>query len=206
MRIVLITGIALALLGCASEEARSIDRTDFDIPACEPGDPQLLDSLTLAEPVDYLEMRSDWGAEAVRGTRCSGATDPTACEQAFAELDAPPDAWPARTGGGAPAPLSDLAFTRGDEVGAVGRSGLPALLAPIGVADAAFLAQAATQGNVACAEPLVRDVPGGYEVIVRKTFTCGGGVQELLVFVDADGATTLVETVTVSEGSEEICP
>ncbi len=200
---------ALALVGCSSAAGGggSIDRTGFDVAACGPEDGSLLEALTLGSPVDYLEWRSEWGGIAARGARCDGATDRAACEMAVANQPAPPDAWPATTSGGMPAGPTWLVYTRGDEVGAVGRGGLPALLAPLGPADAAFIAQAATEAGVPCGEDRLREVAGGgYEVILTRDYTCGGGRDELLLAVGADGSITVVDTVTVSEGEDIICP
>ena len=208
MRIAYLLSFVLASLGCASTGTgeRSIDRTGFDLAACAPASARLFEALTPATPVDYLEWRSHVGGEAARGTRCAGASDATACEDAVASLTAPVDAWAAMTSGGAPAPLTYLVFTRGDEVGAVGRDGLGALLAPLDAADAAFVAQAATQGTVPCCESRVRAVPGGHEVIVSRTHTCGCQRDELLVMVGADGAAEILELVVVAEGEAMICP
>lgn len=200
-------GLAVALAGCSSAGgANAIDRTSFDRSACEPAGGPLLDALTPASPVDYLEWRSAWGGGAARGTRCAGATDASACEMALANVPAPSDAWAATPSGGIPAPLTYLVYTRGDQVDAVGRAGLPAFLGPLDPADAAFLAQAATEGTVACGETRLRAVTGGWEVIVTRNYTCGGGQDELLVMVGDDGTTTVLDTVTVSEGEDIICP
>ncbi len=197
--------LALAVLGCSSiGGARSIDRTGFDLAACDDG--SLLDAVTAGVPVDYLEWRSSSGGLAATGLRCEGASDRPACEMALANLAEPSDAWPATTPGGIPAPPTHLVYTRGDEVGAVGRGGLPALFAPLGAADAAFIAQAATTAGVPCGEPRVREVPGGHEVILTRNYTCGGGEDEVLAMVGEDGAVEVLETVAVSEGEDIVCP
>lgn len=156
--------------------------------------------------MDYFELRHDWGSESV-GERCGGAADAAACEAAFAALTAPPDAWAMGTGGGIPAPLFYILYTRGDEVGVVGRSDLEAFLLPTDdVYDAAFLAQVATLGSVDCSAASARAVPGGHEVVTRRSETCGGGVIDFRVFVGEDGVTTIVEQVQVTPAEDVICP
>ncbi|MCZ7686990.1 MAG: hypothetical protein M5U28_52910 [Sandaracinaceae bacterium] len=110
-------------------------------------------------------------------------------------------------GGGAPPPGEYLVFTRGDEVSAVGASGLAAFLAPVDTpAEAAFLAQVATQGSVDCTIPSAVEVEGGYEIYLVRTQPCGGQVVELRVFVSETAETSVVEQVTVNEGEDILCP
>jgi hypothetical protein len=205
MRVLFIPTILVAI-ACSGGTRATLDRSDLDLNVCEMGASPFF-GLTPADPVDYLEQRSDWGSEGAFGVRCGGATDMAACEAAFGALAAPSDGWATRTGGGAPAPLSYFAYTRGDETGVVGRSGLVAFLAPIDeVSDAAYLAQIATLGGVDCTVPAARAVPGGHEVVTRRTQTCGGAVDDFRVFVGEDGATMILEQVSVSRGEEIVCP
>ena len=199
--------LALGMGGCTSETmTQTIDRTGFDLDPCAEGiDP--FDRLTPGVAVDYFALRHPWGSERGRGERCGGATDVTACEAALDDLPAPGDPWATGPGGGAPAPTTYFLYTRGDEVGAVGTSALGAFLAPIeNAADAAYLAQVATLGAADCSAPSVRAVAGGFEVVTRTVYPCGGAVHESLVHVDESGAVTVLEQVVVEEGRDELCP
>lgn len=198
--------LALLLCGCASDpEPARIDRSDLDLDACVDGLTGVR-SLSPAVPVDYLELRSEGGWMSSVGERCSGAGDAAGCEEAYADL-LPPDPWYPTPGGGAPPPGEYLVFTRGDEVSAVGASGLAAFLAPVDTpAEAAFLAQVATQGSVDCTIPSAVEVEGGYEIYLVRTQPCGGQVVELRVFVSETAETSVVEQVTVNEGEDILCP
>jgi hypothetical protein len=200
----------LALLGCGCtdvSEMMMLDRSDLDLLACTGTLMSPLAGITPADAVDYLEQRSDWGSEGAVGERCAGASERPACEAAFGALTAPTDGWQTRTGGGAPAPLTYFAYTRGDEVGVVGRADLVSFLAPTDdVFDAAFLAQIETLGVVDCTAPAARAVPGGHEVVTRRTATCGGAVDDFRVFVGTDGTAMILESVNASPGEEMICP
>ncbi len=197
--------LALLLSGCADPEPARIDRSDLDLDACVDGLAGVR-SLSPAVPVDYLELRSEGGWMSSVGERCGGASDAAGCEEAYADL-LPPDPWYPTPGGGAPPPGEYLVFTRGDEVSAVGASGLAAFLAPVDTpAEAAFLAQVATQGSVDCTIPSAAEVDGGYEIYLVRTQPCGGQVVELRVFVSETAETSVVEQVTVNEGEDIICP
>lgn len=182
-----------------------IDRQSFDIDACESTNIAGLANLSPGEAVDFMEIRENgWSAERA-GSRCAGASDVGACEEAFGSLPRQPG-WYARPGGGAPAPEVWLAYTRGDEVGGVGRDEIAAFLAPVDtVADAVFLAQIATLGTGECGAN-VRAIPGGFEVITQTSYVCGGGRDESRVEVLADGSTQIRERVVLDPGREEICP
>lgn len=199
--------LLLGLAGCGigSDDVERIDRTAFDLDACPPGETSPLAGLTPSVPVDSLEVRTGQQTAVVQGEPCSGAADRTACEQARAAVDVE-DGWSTGPGGGMPAPIAALVYTRGDEVGEVGAGELSAFLAPVDDAfDAAFLASVATLGAVDCSTPAVRAVEGGWEVVTTTSGYCSA-TSESRVFVDDDGGVSIEETVVISEGPEQVCP
>ncbi|MFK8003990.1 MAG: hypothetical protein AB8H86_30780 [Polyangiales bacterium] len=103
-------------------------------------------------------------------------------------------------------PRAWIAFTRVDEVGAVGRLEIGEFLAPVdSVADAVFLAQIESLGRAEC-DQSVRETPQGYEVITQTSYSCGGARHESLVEVLRDGATRVIERAVLDAGREEVCP
>lgn len=199
--------IAVSLGACAVSLAEPpLDRENFDVDACESTHIGSLANITPGETVDFMEIRQQGLSTGRIGERCAGATEPEACEAAFAALGAP-SGWDIRPSGGAPSPQAWIAYTRGDEVGVVGRLEIAEFLAPVdSVADAVFLAQIASLGTVQCGEDAVRALDDGYEVITQTSYVCGGGRDESRVEVLRDGATQIVERSVLDPGREEICP
>lgn len=196
-----------ACLSCtaAVDSEPPIDRAGFENGPCTSLNGAMLTNLTPGSDVDFMEIRQQGISTQRIGERCAGAADLTACEDAFALLLSP-DGWATRPDGGAPAPRAWIAYTRGDEVGAVGRSEIAGFLVPVdSVADAVFLAQIESLGTSEC-EQSVRETLLGYEVITQTSYSCGGGRDESLVEVLRDGSTRIVERAVLDAGREEICP
>lgn len=203
MRRLLVLLLAIGCGGSNDPVDERIDRTGFDLDACRESAPLTVDQLTPGETVGYLELRSTLAASST-GTICDGAIEPAVCMDAYFDVTEPVDAWAETPGGGAPPPTGFLVFTRGDDVGVVGESGLGAFLAPVAAPDAAFLAQVETLGRVDCEAPALREVPGGFEVLTTTRF-CNGAITESRIFVGEDGETMVLETKVVAEGSDEPC-
>jgi len=199
--------LLLLLTGCSSNSSSDvdapIDRSGFDLLVCG-GGRSSFDGVTPATAPDYMELRVGGSVVAMRGERCSRASDRTACEQSVAGAEA--SGWPVGTGGGIPAPEGFIVAVRGDVVESVGARTLPAFLGALDAADAAFLAEIATHGVVDCTRPAARRVEGGLEVVTTTTQTCGGRRTEQRVFVSNEGAVTVRETRVLHRGVDEICP
>lgn len=197
---------AVSALGCSAQvgEEPPLDRTGYDLDVCA-GAPSLFDAISPTPEVDYLELSGGWSTQR-RGTRCAGASDMPACETALERLF-PPVGWAVGPGGGAPAPTEYLIYTRGDEVGTIGRGELGPFLAPAdSVHDAAFLAQVASAGSVDCSAAAGRAVEGGIEIITTTQYPCGGAIEENRVLIAEDGSATVLETALIQRGVETICP
>lgn len=198
---------AAASLSCTAAHGSEppIDRAGFELGLCTSVNGFLLANLSPGSDVDFMEIRERGTSTQRTGERCAGAADLAACEDAFALL-LNPGGWSLRPDGGAPAPRTWIAYTRGDDVGAVGRSEIREFLAPVdSLADAVFLAEIESLGAAEC-EQSVRQIPGGYEVITQTSYSCGGGRHESLVEVMRDGATRVIERAVLDTGREEICP
>lgn len=195
------------LAGCTAAQAAEppLDRQGFDIGACTSLNGATLVNLSPGTNVDFMEIVEQGSSTQRVGERCVGAADLEACENAFSLLRSP-TGWSLRPGGGAPSPQVWIAYTRGDEVGVVGRFEIAEFLAPVdSVADAVFLAQIETLGFAECDES-VRRTSLGFEVITQTSYTCGGGRDESRVEVLTDGGTRIVERAVLDAGREEICP
>lgn len=197
----------ICFAGCTAAQAAEppLDRQGFDVGACTSLNGATLGNLSPGTNVDFMEIVEQGSSTQRVGERCAGAADLEACENAFALLRSP-TGWSLRPDGGAPSPRAWIAYTRGDEVGVVGRFELAEFLAPIdSVAEAVFLAQIETLGAAGCDES-VRVTPLGYEVITLTSYTCGGGRAESRVEVLMDGSTRIVERAVLDAGREELCP
>lgn len=196
------------MIGCTASQGFEppLDRQNFDVDACTSTNAATLANLTPDEAVDFMEIREQGSSTQRVGEVCGGAADFAACEDAFASLRNP-SGWELRPSGGAPSPQAWIVYTRGDEVGVVGRAEIAGFLAPVDtVADALFLAQIATLGTAQCGEDSVRRTPLGYEVITQTSYSCGGGREESRVEVLTDGSTRVVERAVLDPGRDEICP
>lgn len=153
------------------------DQADF---RCVDPLPALLDDVSPAEPVDFLEIRSqpitsdlDGGVHAdpnpdggtqpsffsfrTKGTACATASDANACRAALAALtfDAK-KGWMSQTYGGNARPTSEYAvYTRGNEVGKVSTSSeLVAFLGTVDTfGDAQLIAYVAGHATLSCEKP-----------------------------------------------------
>ena len=153
------------------------DQADFH---CVDPLPELLDDVSPAEPVDFLEIRSqpitsdrDGGVHAnpgpdggtqpsfvslrTKGTACATASDANACRAALAAL--PFDAkkgWTSQAYGGNVSPTREYAvYTRGNEVGEVALpSELVAFLGTVDTfGDAQLIAYVAGRATLSCDKP-----------------------------------------------------
>jgi len=205
-----LTGLFASLLvplvaGCPADD--TIDEAQFTENLCEQGTAALLPAVEPAEPVDYLEDRyagegdSDVHVQAAIGTRCGGASDPVACQAAFDALPLESDFLADFQ---APAYLS-LAFTRGDEVGAIGtaellRMFLGAVDAP---GDAGLLATYGSSHRLNCDAPeQIGAVEDGYVVYTRTGGGCGPGddIEAHVVHVSESGVVQVVQTELIERG------
>ena len=194
------------LSGCGTSVGVVIDRSSFTLGACPAGASSPFEGITPGSSVDYIELREDSTTAASRGAQCQNATDPKTCSERAQQAN-PFDAWSIRPSGGAPAPRAFLVATSGDTVTVVGKGALGSFLAPIeNPYDAAFIAEAATEGTADCIHS-VRAVAGGFEVLTETNY-CSGGQAENRVFVSTDGTATIREHVVVSATPSDIpeCP
>ncbi len=200
------TASAVAMPACDGDELRS---EDFKTDACE-GDP--LHGVTPAVPVDYLELRSDSGAQpssgqddvrvlASSGFACANAVDKTKCQAALESLR-PVDAQRPKAMG--PDDRRYLVFTRGDEVGAVTSvEALRTFLAPFeNPKDGALLLEEFTEHRLQCGGANVRPSGDAFEFFTHTGFACGEGTRRDAngVRIARDGTLTVVATEVDEEG------
>jgi len=210
-RLLRIFAAALAPL-CATNCA--IDRDQFDFDACnEHGGFTALGSINPADPVDYLVLRHwdrdwdgldlGWSVLDEHGARCSGAGNPEMCEATLdglpseSEFSSPPnhtiDIYSVQ-----------LAFTRGDEVGAItDEATLREFLGEIdSPGEAALLRQLASR-DLNCIEgDEVGEDPEGYLVYTRRGGWGGscGETVERVVLIRPDGSDEVIDKHVVDRG------
>lgn len=197
-------------------EAAPFDRSEFDHDVCVDGTYLWVHGLSPREPVDYLALRTfvDWGDGEIdppvlrhpTGEPCLEATDPEACSDALDDL--PTDEGFSRGAFGfEPPETRQVAYTRGDEVGAVTNLGaLREFLGETDTAEEAALLSVLEHGfRVDCSEDSARFLPEGIHVILRSGTACGAGqsVKEHLVFVRPDGTSEILETRVIEKGDPD---
>jgi len=204
--------LAPLTLGCGDR----IDEEQFTEALCEGGSPRLLDAVEPAEALDYLELRSasdfsgesdptTWEAQVDEssGTLCAGAADEAACTAAFAML--PKDSEFVAGGGFEITSYRSLAFTRGDDVGAIrSEPELQQLLGPIDApGDAALLATLGSHHSLRCSAPAqVGEQGDDYVVYTRTGGGCGPNddIEHHVVHVSADGTVEVIQTELIESG------
>jgi hypothetical protein len=199
------TAGATLLPACSGTD---IDASAFETNAC--GD--VLDGVTPSSPVDYLELRSELDVSgtgsgnlsvvAKRGTPCATAQDQAGCKNKLAALRP--------THVQSPKTIDHfdgryLAFTRGDEVGAVTTlEDLRTFLAPFeNPKDGALLLQEFTEHTVSCDGANARPAGSGFEFRTQAGFACGEGTHRdaNIVAIGSNGELSVIETDIVERGS-----
>ncbi len=206
-RILLIAALAC---GCG------VDSSSFDQRRCDGGELQLLDDISPATPVDYVELRAvPMGVDSsppdrevldVHGVRCASASDPEACADAFDAL--PLDSLISRGEFFSISEVS-LAWTRGDEARVA--SSQPEVLQLLDVIDtpgeAALWAELDRQHELVCdGRDNVGAADGGFFVLTRTGNGCMEDIREHQVFVGADGEIVDVDSVLVKRAAQRNCP
>lgn len=203
-------------LGCAAEP-ETIDESLFSENVCTQEGLRALDAAELAEPADYVELRSverhgsvdmpTWSEPIVldsSGEPCSGASDAQVCSVALAALPPESELVSYIYGFGEQELHRSIAFTRGDEVGiAASLAALKDLLGPIDAAgDAALLATLQGHSIVCGAGNEVGLDDDGYVLHTSSGSGCGetDDIREHVVLVRPDGSIEVLETVIVQEG------
>lgn len=201
----------MALAGCSALP----DSSEFDAIECVGGVPSVA-GLSPSSPADYVELRAIRSASSTltrgmaqvlssRGMRCATALDAAACG---AEVDAIDD-----LGAGfrriCPVPSPEctsygLVATRGSTVTRVrDKPELLAFMQPIDSRQEALL-WAFTEPYDVCNTTTngVREVPGGYEVLVTRGVGCGlnNDLVGVLLGVSASGALTELQTEVLKPG------
>jgi len=202
--------------GCAAAAEDTIDREQFTDNLCTPETGlQVLDRLVPASEADYIERRTfsprfddpeSWDPARVGetvGEKCAQATDAAACEAAFEAL-APDsefqwfDPWEGTEH------HHSLAFTRGDEVGAIrSEAALLEFLGPIDSAGDAGLLADLRRHNILCSpEANVAESDDGYILHTRTGGGCGEGddVEEHVILVRPDGTIEVIQTELIETG------
>lgn len=187
----------------------TIEASDFDTNVC--GDE--LEGVTPSSPVDYLEVRSDsdlsgtapGGAPTVvakRGIPCSTAQDKAACQSKLAALR------PTKLQSPKAVDHFDgryLAFTRGDEVGAVTTvAELQTFLEPFeNPKDGALLLQEFTEHRIVCEGANARSAGSGFEFLTQTGHTCGEGthLDAHVVSIASNGDLAVTETERLEDGN-----
>jgi len=159
--------------------------------------------LTPARPVNYIEYRAVEPALATHrtlsysGRACATARSPATClSELESQLSNVPSSlsWPCIPSG-ISCMRNVLATTAADAVDiATDAKTVRAMLAPIdNEQDAVFVAMA-TSKEFSCQDKslgAVRNVAGGFEVVASTNHVCGGnGLQQYLLFIDAEGNVT----------------
>lgn len=159
--------------------------------------------LTPAKPVNYIEYRAvDWAGATLKtlsqsGRACATAVSPATC---LDELDfrvrsaAGGISWPCIPSG-LTCSRNVLATTQADAVDiASDAASVKMMLAPIETEQDAVFVAMATGKELSCQDKslgAVRSVAGGFEVVASTNNVCGGdGLQQYLLFVDAEGNVT----------------
>lgn len=201
----------VALAGCSALP----DSSEFDAIECVGGVPSVT-GLSPSLPADYVELRAIRAGSSTltrgmaqvlssRGMRCATALDAAACR---AEVDAIDD-----LGAGfrriCPVPSPEctsygLVSTRGSTVTRVrDKPELLAFMQPIDSRQEALL-WAFTEPYDVCNTNTngVREVPGGYEVLVTRGSGCGpnNDLVGVLLGVSASGALTELQTEVLTPG------
>lgn len=201
------TGLMAPLL---AGSACGIDESQFTVDVCSD---QGLDILATVEPAlatDYLELRSGYSHDESEfervdefGSPCAGASDPTACAEALAALPTQSELRP-YVGSFDLSVYHMLAYTRGDEVGAVGDlAGLRAFLGSIDApGDAALLALESGQDILCGAGGEVGPHPEGFVLYTTTGTGCGRGDhrEHHVLLVRADGTMSILDTERIERG------
>ena len=201
--------------GCVGADD-TIDRDQFTEDLCSPESGLLvLGQVTPAVAVDYIERRTVsqifpgpdlWGSPVVGetvGDKCRGATDAAACEAAFEAL--PPESeFRTIDGFDAAEYHHSLAFSRGDEVGALRSDAevLDFLGAIDSPGDAALIADLRNHNIVCRTGANVAASGDGHVLHTRTGGGCGQGddIEEHVVLVHPDGTIEVIETEFIEAG------
>ncbi len=198
-------------LSIASAGCGGIDVGGFEAPACKDNHLDYLSGLSLAEPADYLELRTfefdavDAKLLQTRGTKCGGASDKAACEAAIAAASAPEGFVLGQcvqicTRG-------YLVVNRGDQVTVLSdKEAMLALVAPTDNTTEAMLAAELAEYNVVCGDPErggAKKVGSGFEVLATRITADCDPIEKTLyrLGVDEKGATTELESTVVESES-----
>jgi hypothetical protein len=195
--------------GCGPTD--EFDDRDFTDDLCTETDYKMLEVTQPASPVDYLELREaiahegtenfdDPGVVDAFGALCSGANDRPACEAAFAALPLASDF----VYYGFETIHTSLAFSRGDEVSALGSlDAVRSFLGPLDtVGDAALLATLEGHQLACDVADDAAEFEGGYILRTRSGSGCGDGddVNEHVVLVHPDGTIEVLQTKLIERG------
>lgn len=182
-----------------------IDESQFTLDVCSGEKLDMLASVEPEIPVDFLELRTGEyeGYEVLdaAGEACGGADEPMACVEALAAL--PTDS-ELRGGDGYYSRPELLAYTRGDEVGAItDLGGLKLFLGAIDAAgDAAMLARMSGHDILCRDGNEVGEHSEGFVVFTTSGSGCGRGddVEHHVVLVRADGSISVIDSERIKRG------
>jgi hypothetical protein len=200
----------------ASTMDSGVDRTGFDLMLCDPNGYNPVSGLSAQNPVEYVELRRESAYDMLQprivakdGTACAKATMQAECASKLESLRSSTGWKAAPDPRGGPVEVYDheyLAYTRGDEVGAV--STVPDLvqfLSPIDtVKDAALIAIANGHRIVCDGRPNGRKIADGWEIITQTGDDCGPGtgIDEHVVQVSSNGSFQVTKTVRIRKGND----
>lgn len=220
-------GGSVATLGDAQDNTQSSTRTPptktddegFDLDVCTGTEYRALEGVTAGDgspsddgAVDYLELRDqyDQGVEgapstvAKAGTPCAIGPDIDQCKADLAAFRSD-EGWSPYSIGMEPSRHRYLVWTVGTEVGSV--TSLDALRTFVSkvenAKDAALLATASGQYRFVCdGTKNAAKTATGWKIRVQSGHTCGEGtkVEEHVMQVNADGATTITNTKLIKKG------
>ncbi|HMJ15410.1 MAG TPA: hypothetical protein VK524_28540 [Polyangiaceae bacterium] len=188
-------------IGCGGSTGIE-DDPDFVPIACEDGTQQWLRDVQPAEFVDFMELRtlasgavSEWATLASEGSKCEGASDPTACQATY-DAVAPETGFRFSGCGLDWQCTTQLGTTQGDSVTFLTSADeLRAFLAPIGSAQEALLLVAAQGLDIPCGRGGTLPAAGSYLVQAFARVGCDGRDRHLMR-VAADGTVSRVRKTT----------
>jgi len=191
----------LALAGCGDDDLPpGIEGDPGFVPVtCDGNQQSWLVGLNPGVPTEYTELRflDFQGASRLvetQGTRCGGATNFAACEDAFAALGSG-QGFPFNECTDAGCFTAELVATQGDAAVLIASIGdLISFLGPIDTPNEAMLISSTTRVNVSCVRGGAKPAGDGFDVQAFTHQGCDGRTRHIQ-HVDAAGNLRAVDTV-----------